>query len=245
MTNLEHTKKVYDKYARMYHDKVSSKDNVWHKYIEKPAIISLIKKDVRGKSVLDLGCGSGPFVKELFSLGVKSVKGLDLSKELIKIARENNPRAEFSTGDARKTPYKNGEFEIVVSSLMAHYFKDLNPLFSEVSRILKNRGLFVFSMHHPVMEVSSRLNLRRVEGSLLNPYFHNKKYVWTLNNKMKMIAYHHTFENIINSLSRSGFVIENVLEPQPPKNVEKIDKNIYKRANRRPSFLLIRARKKW
>jgi len=245
MTNTKHTKQVYNKYAEDYHKKILSKDNVWHKYIEKPAIISLFKDEIKRKNVLDLGCGSGPFVKKLFSLGAKNVKGIDLSEGLIVIARRENPHVEFRVGDAKKTPYKNEEFDLIVSSLVPHYFKDLKPLFKEASRILKKNGLFVFSMHHPVMEVSEKLKVRinGVKGSLLKPYFHNDKYNWTLNRDMNMIAYHHTFEMIINSLNYAGFVVEKVLEPVPPKKVKKIKKTIYERARRRPSFLIIKARK--
>lgn len=247
MTDTKHTKKVYNKHAKMYHKRILSKDNIWHKYIEKPAMTSLFKDEVKRKSVLDLGCGSGPYVKKLFSLGAKKVKGIDLSDELIKIAIRENPKAEFVVGDARKTPYKRTEFNLVVSSLMVHYFKDLKPLFREVARILKKNGLFVFSMHHPIMEVSGRLKvkIKGVKGSLLRPYFHNKKYNWTLlDEKMKMIAYHHTFEMIVNSLNGSGFIIERILEPVAPEKVKKIRKSTYERTRKRPSILIVKARKK-
>lgn len=243
MTDTKHTKKVYNKHAEMYHEKILSKDNIWHKYMEKPSIISLFKDEIKNKSILDLGCGSGSFVKKFFSLGAKNVKGIDLSEELIKIAIRENPKAKFVAGDAKKTPYKNKEFNLVVSSLMVHYFKDLKPLFKEVSRILTKNGLFVFSMHHPVMEVSGKLKIKGISGSLLKPYFHNNKYSWVLNKEMKMIAYHHTFEMIINTLNDSGFVIERVLEPVALKKVKKIKKRTYKRTHKRPSFLIVKARK--
>ena len=243
MTDTTHTKKVYNKHAEMYHKKILSKDNIWHKYIEKPAMISLFKNEIKNKSVLDLGCGSGPFVKKLFSLGAKKIKGIDLSDELIKIAIRENPQAKFVVGDAKKTSYKKAEFNLVVSSLMVHYFKDLKPLFKEVSRILTKKGVFVFSMHHPLMEVSGKLKIKGVKGSLLKPYFHNNKYNWTLNEKMKMIAYHHTFEMIINSLNYAGFIVEKVLEPVAPEKVKKIRKGTYERTHKRPSFLLVKARK--
>ncbi len=244
MTDTKHTKKVYNEHAEMYHKSILSKANIWHKYIEKPAMISLLKKEIKGKTVLDLGCGSGPFVKKLFSLGAKKVKGIDLSEELIKIAIRENPKAKFVVGDAKKTPYKNKGFNLVVSSLMVHYFKDLKPLFKEVARILNKKGLFVFSMHHPLMEVSGRLKvkIKGIKGDLLRPYFHNKKYNWILNEKMKMIAYHHTFEMIVNSLNDSGFIIERVLEPVAPKKVKKIRRSTYERTNKRPSILIVKAR---
>jgi len=242
-------KKSYDKYAESYHKGISKKANIWHKYIEKPTMINFLKDDIKKKKVLDLGCGSGPFSKKLLSLGAKKVKGIDLSEGLIEIAKKENPKLEFYVGDAQKTPFKNSEFDVVTSSLVAHYLKDLTKLFREVSRILKKKGLFVFSMHHPIMEVSGRSKINGKKSSksiILKPYFHNNMYkftIYTPEGGVKLIAYHHTFEMIFNSLNNAGFVVEDLSEPTPPKRSEKLNKKSYVRSNRRPSFLIIKARK--
>ncbi|MBU2562448.1 MAG: class I SAM-dependent methyltransferase [Nanoarchaeota archaeon] len=243
-------KESYNKCAWNYHRGLSRKFNIWHKYIEKPAIIIFLKGEVKGKKVLDLGCGSGVFSKKLLSFGAKKVKGIDLSEKLIEIAKKENPKVKFYVGDAQKTPFKNSEFDIVTSSLMVHYVKDLTRLFREISRILKKEGLFVFSMHHPIMEVSERLKINGKKSSkniILKPYFHNKRYkftIYTPEGGVKLIAYHHTFEGIFNSLNKAGFVVENLLEPTPPKRAENLNKKVYLRSNKRPSFLAIKARKK-
>lgn len=246
MTNIKHTKRVYNEYAEEYHTGTVDKNNIWHSYIEKPAMIKFLRGEIKRKKVLDLGCGSGPFVKKLISLGAKKVSGIDLSSGLIDIAKRENPVCDFYVGDAKKTPFKKSEFDMVVSSLMVHYFKELNPLFKEVSRILKKSGLFVFSMHHPVMEVTGRLKVKREYTKIIQfkKYFHNELYNWKLKDKMNMIAYHHTFENIFNGLEKNGFVVENLLEPRAPKSAEKLNKKIYDRSNFRPSFLVVKARLK-
>jgi len=246
MTNTKHTKEIYNKNAEYYHAGTQDKDNVWHFYIEKPAMIKFLKREIKGKKVLDLGCGSGPFVKKLIALGAEKVSGIDLSSGLIAIAKRENPISDFYVGDAKKTPFENSEFDIVSSSLMVHYFKELNPLFKEVSRILKQGGLFAFSMHHPVMEVTGRLEVNGAKTNTIEfrKYFHNDLYHWKLKDSMDMIAYHHTFENIFNNLEKNGFVVESLLEPKAPQSAEKINKKVYDRSNFRPSFLVIKARKK-
>tara|TARA_Y100000310_G_scaffold285257_1_gene308599 strand:+ start:1650 stop:2387 length:738 start_codon:yes stop_codon:yes gene_type:complete len=240
-------KNIYNKNAQDYHQKIKSKEDIWHKFIEKPIIINFLKEEIKNKKVLDLGCGSGVFVKKIISLGAKNVKGFDLSSELIKIAKKENPDIDFYVGNAQNTSFKNKEFDIVTSSLMAQYIKDLNKLFGEVSRILKKKGVFVFSMHHPIQEVSERLKINGKKSDtkvLLKAYFHNNMYKWKLKCKMNMISYHHTFEMIFNALNKNGFVVENLAEPRAPKKAEKYNKKIYDRSNRRPSFLIIKARKK-
>ncbi len=241
--DIEIIKRAYNKNSEYYHNGLKSEDkNFWHKYIDKPSMTSFLKKEVKGKSVLDLGCGSGIYTKKLASFGAKIV-GSDLSSGLIEIARRENPSIKFYIEDAKKTQFKKSSFDVVSSSLMIHYFKELPPLFKEVNRILKKNGLFVFSMHHPVMEVSSKLKIKGIKGSLLKPYFHNNKYEVVLHDKIKLIAYHHTFENIINSLNDSGFIVERILEPFPPKKAKKNNEKAYERTIRRPSFLVVKARK--
>jgi len=172
---------------------------------------------------------------------------LDLSEGLISIAKREYKNIKFYQGDAKKTNFKNNEFDVIVSSLMVHYFNDLEPLFKEVSRLLKKRGEFIFSMHHPVMEVTHRLGVNGKKDKnklILKDYFKEEKYSWKLGKEMKnMIAYHHTFETIIQSLVKEGFVVENLFETRPKKILEKIDKKDYDRANKKPSFIVIKARK--
>ena len=243
MTNSKHTKDQYNQNSQLYHDGI--KGGRWYKYIEKPAMIKLLKEEVVGKKVLDLGCGSGVFVKKIYSLGAKKVIGSDLSSGLIKIAREQNPDIDFYVEDARKTHFKNNEFNVVNSSLVPHYFKNLSPLFNEVNRILKKNGAYVFSMHHPIMEVTHRLeaNNKKSKKLVFEPYFHNDLYEWKLREKMNMISYHHTFENIFSSLKKSGFKVDDLVEPIAIKKMEKLDKEFYDRIKKRPCFLIIKARK--
>ncbi|MDO8528463.1 MAG: methyltransferase domain-containing protein [Nanoarchaeota archaeon] len=242
---MNKNERAYNKFAEQYHkDLLNSETNFWHKFVEKPAMMSLLKGNIKNKEVLDLGCGSGIFTKRLSSMGV-DITGLDLSESLINIARRENPKIKFYVGNAKKTPFKKIQFDVITSSLMVHYVKDLNALFKEVSRILKKRGLFIFSMHHPVMEVTERLKINGKKSKIIqfNKYFHNNKYEWTLHKSANLISYHHTFENIVNSLNDSGFVVERLLETRAPKSSEKINKKVYDRTNMRPSFLVIKARK--
>ncbi len=236
-------KKIYNKFSKEYHKELL-RENYWHRYIEKPAISSLLRDIVKNKKVLDLGCGSGIFSNEISTRWRAEVTGIDLSNGLIKIAEENYPKINFFVGNAQKTPFKDNSFDVITSSLMIHYFKNLRPLFKEVSRILKRRGIFVFSMHHPIKEVIHKLNIKRIKGSLFTSYFNNDKYIWTLHNRLTLVSYHHTFEAIIEALYETGFYIERLLEPVSLKAGKKKNKKMYERSINRPTFLVIRAVKR-
>ncbi len=240
----KHTEKTYDKFSEYYHNNLLEKsDNFWHKYVEKPAMIKLLKPVVKRKKVLDLGCGSGIFTKQIKSLGA-NVYGLDISSGLINIAKREYPNINFFVGNAIKTPFKKGEFDVVASSLMVHYFNNIDPLFKEASRILKPKGIFIFSIHHPIKEVTSRLNVKGIKGSLMKPYFNSDKYYWTLQDKLKLVSYHHTFEAIFSSLHKNGFLVEQLVETVPTKEGKRANKKMYERSFMRPTFLIIKAIKK-
>lgn len=136
---------------------------------------------------------------------------------MLEIAKKENPNISFYLYDASKLPFSNSNFDIVSSNLLVHYFKNLSPLFIEISRVLKKNGEFVLSFHHSFNEV---------EGS----YFNLRKYTWKmLGGQMKMTSYHHTFENISICLEKAGFYIKAIREPIPLLKAKKIDQNIYQK----------------
>jgi ubiquinone/menaquinone biosynthesis C-methylase UbiE len=244
MTNIKITKEAYDKKSKEYHQKlINSGDHFWNNFLEVP-MKKILKEIVKNKKILDLGCGSGVRTKKLSKLNPKKIVGLDLSEELIKIAKDNFPKVEFHSGDAKNTGFKNSTFDVVNSDLMVHYFKDLKPLFKEISRILKSKGYFVFSMHHPVYEVTDRKKEKNDTKYLLKPYFHNNLYKWKMLEGMELISYHHTFEDIFASLKKSEFVIEELIEPHKINSKGQFKKKHIERATKFPSFLIIKARKK-
>ncbi|MBM3230679.1 class I SAM-dependent methyltransferase [Candidatus Pacearchaeota archaeon] len=243
MTNTKITKEAYDKKSEEYHKKLISSDgSFWNNFLEIP-MRKILKEISKNKKILDLGCGSGIRTKKLFSLNPRKIVGLDLSPELIKIAKNNFSEIEFHSGDAKKTGFKNSEFDIINSDLMVHYFKSLNPLFKEVGRILKPKGYFVFSMHHPIYEVTKREKEKNKTKYLLEPYFHNELYKWKMLEGMELISYHHTFEDIFSSLKQNGFVIDELIEPHAINSKKKFDKKHIERATKYPSFLIIKAKK--
>ncbi len=244
MTDIKYTRNIYNKFGKKYRAKrLVPNTNFWNEFIEIPAMENLLKRIVKNKEVLDLGCGSGMFTYKLKRFGAHVV-GADLSKTLITIAKRDYPGIKFYVSDAQKTTFKKNSFNIVSSSLMIHYIKDLKLLFREVSRILRKNGQFVFSFHHPLNEITKKIKIDEKTEYILSPYFNNNKYTWQMLEGMEMISYHHTFENIIRALSQAGFDTELIVEPQPKRNSKKYDPKSYDRTINYPSFCIIKARKK-
>ncbi len=229
---------MYDRFGWEYHQKRAQEaDNLYNLYLDLPTIEELIGKGLENKKILDLGCGSGILVKKLVDSGGK-VSGIDFSETMINIAKKNNPTVNFTVGEIERTPYKDRYFDLVVSGLVMHYVKDLQLVFREVERILNDRGVFVFTMHHPFNEVME-LTFLESESEFkvaISPYFHNEQYRWKMLENMDLISYHHTFENISESLFASGFAIERIKESHAPTSVKDKYPHFYAVTNRYPSF---------
>ena len=102
-----------------------------------------------GGRILDLCCGSGRLSYWLVGCGFQ-VTGVDGSDEMIAIARENVPQAEFEVADIRDFQ-RPGSFDAVVSTFdsLNHLptSNDLLTVFRNVRASLADEGLFFFDMN--------------------------------------------------------------------------------------------------
>jgi ubiquinone/menaquinone biosynthesis C-methylase UbiE len=104
--------------------------------------------DVKGKNVLDLGCGNGENTILLVNRGAK-VSGLDISDSLINLARrrmqinEVVEGFEFFTGSAHELPFPDRSFDVVFGMAILHHL-DLEQTSREVWRVLRPGGCAIF-----------------------------------------------------------------------------------------------------
>jgi SAM-dependent methyltransferase len=105
-------------------------------------------RTVPSGEVLDLGCGPGHIGKYLHERGV-SIRGLDLSAEMVRLARELNPNLEFVQGDMRTLAFPDQLFAGVVAfySIIHLDPSELEPVFTEILRVLRPGGLLALSFH--------------------------------------------------------------------------------------------------
>jgi len=96
-------------------------------------------------SVLELGCGTGLFTKELAVVG-PLVTGIDVSDDLLRIAKERvvNDNVLLLNADAHDTPFRHGTFDVVVGSSVLHHL-NVPVALRECRRVLRKGGRFVFT----------------------------------------------------------------------------------------------------
>ena len=106
----------------------------------------------RGDRLLDVGCGTGVVALTAAQVGAK-VSGSDLTPELIMRAKENaqisNLNIDFQIADVEDLPYKDDEFDFVLSQF-GHMFAPRPEIaLKEMLRVLKPGGVVAFSTWPP------------------------------------------------------------------------------------------------
>ena len=97
-----------------------------------------------GANVVDAGCGTGRLEPYLATRGL-SPSGIDLSPEMIRVARRDHPGFDFDVADLRELPFGDASLAGVVCwySLMFLAPSDRPAAFSELALVLKPGGYLV------------------------------------------------------------------------------------------------------
>ena len=142
MDPVEQTVKVYDtiakKYAELYFAEISDKE-------ETDYFLSLLLKGAR---ILDVGCGPGATVKYFLERGFR-VEGVDLSREMLRIAKKLVPKGRFRLMDMRRLEYPENIFKAIYSAYSFIHIpkKDALQTLKEFYRVLKDGGYLYLSLY--------------------------------------------------------------------------------------------------
>jgi SAM-dependent methyltransferase len=97
---------------------------------------------------LDIGCGSGHFLRVPVDLGWEVV-GVDESEDQLRLARERFPDVEFVRADATTLPFGDGAFGAALSTFTHTDFDDFAGAMRETRRVLRAGGRLVYIGNHP------------------------------------------------------------------------------------------------
>lgn len=159
-------------------------------------------------SMLDLGCGPGQTTCFLASVGIQNILGVDLSAGMVKKAKELNPNLQFEAADMLGLPFDNDRFGSVVAFYAIVHFdtRELKKALSEIYRVLKPGGQFLFSFHIG-------------EGAVHRDEFFGAK--------VDIDFYFFKTEDVLELLKDIGFKIVNAVERFPYETVEYPSKRAY------------------
>jgi 2-polyprenyl-3-methyl-5-hydroxy-6-metoxy-1,4-benzoquinol methylase len=124
-----------------------------------------IAGDIRGKKILDLGCGDGALTFLLAEQGA-IITGVDNEELGIKFAQENlasqdrkhNLRYDFVLGSAYELPFPEESFDLVVSCEVIEHLQYPEKMLMEARRVLRAGGKLVLSTPHRLSEIPADSN---------------------------------------------------------------------------------------
>ena len=103
-------------------------------------------KAVPYENLLDVGCGTGFLIDLLAKEKKAAYTGLDLSEEMVKVAREKQINgADFITGSSERLPFSDAGFDVVTCSQSFHHYPHPEKAMQEAYRVLKKGGLYILS----------------------------------------------------------------------------------------------------
>lgn len=213
---------------------------------EWPTLQALLP-DLRGRNVLDLGCGFGWFCRWARENGAAHATGIDVSEKMLAQAKATTPDAEiaYTKADLERLELPPSTFDLVYSSLALHYIANLEALLAQVHRSLVPGGSLVFSVEHPIYTAPAD------PGWLVAA---SDRKVWPVDRYLDegprstdwltkgVIKQHRTLATYINLLLLTGFALAHV-EEWGPTEEQIAARPQFADERQRPPFLIVAARR--
>jgi ubiquinone/menaquinone biosynthesis C-methylase UbiE len=226
---------MYSKFANDYD--IAIQNNIYNAHLERPSLQAMLP-DLTNKHVLDLGCGTGVYAKYLLE-NRATVTAIDASSEMIDIVN-----TKF--GDELRTytqdlslglpDEKSDNYDVVICPLTIHYIEDLSLLFNDVKRVLKRGGYFVFSTHHPLVDIESSLSGDYFERELVTE-------VWdTVGEPVEVKFYRRSLTELFNFISQANLCVVELSEGKPSEAMKEISVERYNHLSTNPNFIFIKCR---
>ncbi len=162
-----------------------------------------------GMNILDAGCGNGRNVQSFENTGAV-VTGIDSSRALLQIARENSSTATFVEGKLEALPFSLAQFDGVFAIASLHHLSSQNQRqrgFAEVIRVLKPGGIFGGSVWNLWQERFAENRQKSIRRSQILPWWSTADIVipWG-KDKLPRLYYAFNPESLRAYLQAAGFV---------------------------------------
>jgi ubiquinone/menaquinone biosynthesis C-methylase UbiE len=178
--------------------------------------------DVRGKRVLDLGCGVGQAAIALARQGA-SVIAVDASARMLDraktLAERHEARVEWHEGDLADLAFLRADsIDLAFSAFAVGEVEGLGRLLRQVNRVLRNRAPFVFSHEHPMALCVGReppeTPTTPIHTVVVTSYFGDEP-VMVERDGEPVLLYHRSIGEVFTELNRASFRVEVIVEPRP------------------------------
>ena len=210
---------VTNAYVNSVSDTSENEINITKRHYHDPIFFSLMP-NLRNKKVLDVGCGNGYMLKRLCKKEQScELYGIDLRNMVSEAINGGNPtKIHFEEGSCYKIPFKNTFFDVVISSLVFHWIKDIYKAVKEIHRVLKPGGICIMSSINPkTFHVGNWVdkNTENPKYIIKEDISKPKKFEVYINKTVGPLAYYMKPVNTyLNAFKQSGFKTTKLYEPK-------------------------------
>ena len=176
--------------------------------------------DVRGRAVLEVGCGAAMCSRWLAGQGARPV-AFDVSAGMLRHARagagESGVDVPLVQADAQHLPFAGASFDIAFTAFGAVPFvADSAAIMREVARVLRPGGRWVFATTHP-----TRWSFPDDPGpaglTATMPYWDRTPYVeFADDGTPTYVEHHRTLGDRVREIAAAGFRLVDLVEPEWP-----------------------------
>jgi len=188
---------LYDRWASSYNQTPNSTRDV------DAQVTRQMLESISARNVLEIGCGTGKHTRWLGDR-FPEVVAIDFSSAMLKEARAKirSANISFLKSDVQRAwPLKDGQFDLVVSTLILEHLPQLDFFFREASRVLTHDGYLYISELHPYKQ------LQGVQATLPDDC-------------LKIPAFYHPISEYLNTATSTGFMLKRVVETEKPVEKE-------------------------
>jgi SAM-dependent methyltransferase len=237
-----HNRRVWDERARQ---RMPHTESVGRTEVKDPLAaadpLGWVERPVSGKRILCLAAGGGKH-GPLFAKAGAIVTVVDISSEMLaldrKIAAELG--VQLRTVEASMDSLSmlaESSFDVVVQPVSTCYVPDLRKVYADVARVLVGGGAYISQHKQPTALQAEAVSNGR--GYLVTQLYRRDGPLPVVQNDFPhresgAMEFLHTWEDLIGGMCRSGFVIEDLVEPRHSDH----------RASYLPPFVTIKARRR-
>ena len=168
--------------------------------------------------ILDVGCGEGQVARRA-GAGAEMI-GVDPTWAQLSAARERGGSPRYAGAVAAALPFPKAVFDAVVACLVFEHIDDVDAAISEVSRVLRPGGRFVFFLNHPLLQTPGSGwiddHILCEQYWRIGPYLVEDTTIEEVDKDVFLPFVHRPLSRYVNALAEAGLLVTRMEEPAPP-----------------------------
>lgn len=246
---------VWERIAECWDAYMGDRGNDFHNVLVRPVAMQLLQP-VRGRKILELGCGAGLYTRDLLRAGADIV-ATDGAEAFVNIAARRNPDCEVlrldvtSEEDWTGLHRRHKQFDAVVCNMLFMDVAVVDLMCRQVASLLRSGGVWVISQQHPCF-VTPDAELVAAQGIagqrnsvMVHRYLNVEPYkAGGIRTQPETHYYfHRPLQTIVGHLVAAGLVVNGLVEPSFPPTAEPFQPLSYGSMPDIPPVLFLRALK--